>query len=356
MSSGPEPPMPPTADIPLPTRWADPKRPDPVDVPSAPAEIGLRLVPAVCCLCGVEDVDPVGVGEDFEYRTSRDTFLAVRCRRCGLIFLNPRPADGEAGRIYPDHYHAFDFKPEQFGFVYRVRRRLEARRVLAWCRRLPTDARILDVGCGDGFHLRLLRDYGRPGWVLEGVDSDERAVTAARKAGLTVHHGQVEGLDLPPASYHLVPMIMTVEHLADPVGVLRAVRRLLVPGGRVVIVTDNSATPDFRLFGGRHWGGYHFPRHLHLFNRRTLAMLAGAAGLTVDRIVTPFSPVNWVYSVRNWLDDWGAPCWLVNRFSLKSAPALAAFSLLDLPLAMIGRGAILRATFRRPANDEGTPT
>jgi hypothetical protein len=65
-------------------------------------------------------------------------------------------------------------------------------------------------------------------------------------------------------------------------------------------------------------------------------------------VSTALSPVNWVYSVRNLLSDWGAPGWLVNRFSLKSAPALAAGTLFDLPLKLIGRGAILHATFRRP--------
>lgn len=323
---------------------------DPPPEAAAPPE-GLRLIPAVCCLCGVEDADPVGVGEDFEYRTSPDTFLAVRCRRCRLVYLNPRPADDEAGRIYPDHYHAFDFKPEEFGLVYGVRRRLEARRALGWCHSLPADARILDVGCGDGFHLRLLRDYGQPGWALEGVDTDERAVAAARRTGLTVHRGRVEELDLPAGCYHLVLMVMTVEHLADPVRVLRAVGRLLVPGGRVVIVTDNAGSPDFRLFGGRHWGGYHFPRHLVLFDKRTLAGLAEAVGLTAESVRSTFSPVNWTYSVRNWLDDWGWPRWLVNRFSLRSAPVLALFTLLDLPLAVLGRGAILRATFRKPGGD-----
>ena len=315
--------------------------------PPEPAA-GLRLVPAVCCLCGVEDAEPAGVGEDFEYRTSPDTFLAVRCRRCGLVYLNPRPADAEADRVYPDHYHAFDFKPEGFGLVYRVRRRLEARRALRWCRGLPAAARILDVGCGDGFHLKLLRDHGRRGWALEGVDTDRRAVAAARAAGLAVHHGKVEELDLPNGAYHLVLMVMTVEHLANPVAVLRAVKRLLASGGRVVVVTDNVGSPDFAVFGGRHWGGYHFPRHLNLFTRATLAKLAAAAGLTAESVVTTFSPVNWVYSVRNWLDDWGTPRWLVNRFSLRSAAALAAFTLLDVPLAAAGHGAILRATFRNP--------
>lgn len=310
----------------------------------------LRLVAAACAVCGVDDAEPVGVGADFEYRTCPDEFLAVRCRRCRLVYLNPRPADDEAGRVYPDDYHAFDFDPAGYGLAYRVRRQLEARRLRRWCRGLPADARILDVGCGDGFHLRLLRDVGRPGWVVRGVDTDARGVAAAARHGLVVHRGRVEELDLPAASFHLVLLVMTVEHLSDPAGVLRAVRRLLAPGGRVVVVTDNVGSPDFALARGRHWGGYHFPRHLYLFDRRTLAALAGAAGLAVERIGTAVSPVNWVYSVRNWVDDWGGPRWLVRWLSLRSPVPLALGTLLDLPLAMLGRGAILEATFVR----EGT--
>ncbi len=320
-----------------------------------PGESGLtnalRLEPVVCCLCRVEDADPVAVGADFEYRTVPDEFLAVRCRRCRLVYLNPRPAPDEAARIYPDHYHAFQFRAARFGFVYRVRRRLEARRLLRWCRGLPADARILDVGCGDGFHLGLLREFGKPTWRLEGVDADPRAVEPARAGGLTVHLGAVEALPLPVGSYHLVLLVMTVEHLPDPLGTLRAVGELLAPGGRVVVVTDNVGSPDFALFGGRHWGGYHFPRHTYLFDRTTLARLGETAGLAVERVTTAVSPVNWVYSLRNWLDDWGGPRWLVNRLSLRSALALGAFTLFDLPLAALGRGAILHGLFRKPTGE-----
>jgi SAM-dependent methyltransferase len=311
----------------------------------------LRLEPAVCCLCWVEDADPVAVGADFEYRTSPDEFLAVRCRRCQLVYLTPRPAPEEAVRTYPDNYHAFQFRPAEYGFVYRVRRRLEARRLLRWCRGLPADARILDVGCGDGFHLGLLREFGKPGWRLEGADADGRAVEPARAAGLTVHLGEVEALPLPAGAYHLILLVMTVEHLPDPLGTFRAVARLLAPGGRAVVVTDNVGSPDFTIFGGRHWGGYHFPRHTYLFNRATLARLGEAAGLAVERVATAVSPVNWVYSFRNWLDDWGGPRWMVNHLSLRSTLALGAFTVFDMLLAALGRGAILHGLFRKPIGE-----
>ena len=311
------------------------------------SECPIDTVSADCALCGPGPAEAVAHGRDFEYHTGPNTFTAKRCGKCRLVFLDPRPADSEMGRIYPDDYHAFQFDAEEFGFVHRVRRRVEGLRVMSWCRGLPPNAKILDVGCGDGFHLGLIRDFGRPGWKAEGIDLDARAVEAASRAGHVVRQGRVEELPLAPASYDLALMIMTVEHLADPVGVVAAVAKLLKPGGRLVVVTDNAASPDFELFGRRHWGGYHFPRHFQLFTKGTLAELGRRAGLTTQNIMTDYSPVNWVYSLRNRLVDRGASAKWVERFSLKSAPALAAFTILDIPFAATGSGAILRGTFRR---------
>jgi len=325
------------------SRIGETVRDDPV------ATASLNLAPVPCCICETDDAEPVGVGEDFEYQTSPDTFLAMRCRSCGLVYLSPRPAVADLDRIYPEHYHAFQFTAEHYGFVYQVRRRLEARRVLSWCRHLDDDARIIDVGCGDGFHLGLLREFGRPTWQLEGVDNSRRAVDTATRSGLRVHQGSVESLDLPPASYDMALLIQTIEHVGDPPAVLAAVRRLLKPGGRVVIVTDNTDSLDFKLFKGRHWGGYHFPRHWNLFNARTLGALARKVDLEVESLTTAMSPVNWVYSIRNTLVDLGFPLWLSNRFSLESPVSLAVFTGFDLLHQLAGRGALLRAILRRPA-------
>jgi SAM-dependent methyltransferase len=326
---------------------------DPEPEPSEVAH--LRLEPVLCCICGHEDAAPIGVGEDFEYRTSNDTYLAVCCRECGLVYLRLRPAASELPRIYPPTYHAFDFSPERFGLPFLVRRRLEARRLLRWCRGLGADARILDVGCGDGFHLALSRDYGMPGWRLEGVDASPRAVAAARARGLTVHEGTIQEVELPKADYDLILLIATVEHVEDPPGLLRSVQALLRPGGRVVIVTDNTDSPSFRLLGKRYWGGYHFPRHWNLFNGHTIRCLAEAADLDVVQVTTSVTPVNWMYTLHNALVDWHAPNWLINRFTLRSPVALAVFTMLDLGYQVRGRGGLIEAILRRPWQTQSHP-
>lgn len=314
--------------------------------------VGLNLEPALCPICTVDDVTPVAVGEDFEYRTSNDTFMMVNCRRCGLLYLSMRPTAGELNRIYPDHYHAFRFEEADFGLAYKVRRWLETKRLKRWTRGLKPNARILDVGCGDGFHLRLLRDLGNAGWSLEGIDADPRAVEAASKHQLTVHQGTIEEVKLT-GGYDLIITIMTIEHVPNPVAFLARLKELLAPGGRLVIVTDNAGSPDAWWFQGRHWGGYHFPRHFHLFSRKTLAKAGDAAGLKAERITTSVSPVNWVYSFRNWFDDWGMPRWLVNRFSLSSVVSMGTFTITDLVLSYIRLGGNLQATFRKPTTEGG---
>lgn len=299
-------------------------------------------------MCDVFDATPISVGEDFEYHSCSDSFVAMSCNRCGLVFLSPCPTAQDLDTIYPSTYHAYDFTPEKFGFVHGVRRKLEARRLLQVCGFLGDSASILDVGCGDGFHLRLLREFGRPSWTLQGVDASSRAVARAREQGLAVDQGHLEDVPLPVSSFDLILLIATLEHVQSPPNVLLRARQLLRPGGRIVIVTDNIETLDFKIWKKRHWGGYHFPRHFNLFSLPCLSKLARQCGLTVHQGETIVSPVNWVYSIRNWLSDMGAPRMLVEQFSLKAPLPLAVFTLWDQLFSASGHGALLRVTLTGP--------
>lgn len=307
----------------------------------------VHLIRSKCPLCQRDDGTPQAIGEDFEYRSVPDSFVVLECNRCDILYLNPQPAESEFGRIYPANYHAYEFSEENFGLVHRIRRRLEAGRLLKWCEGLPEAARILDIGCGDGFHLKLLRDFGRPNWDLQGVDKDAKAVERGFEDGIKIFGGAIE--DYPTEQrFDLALMIMTIEHLHAPLKTLRATLQLLKPGGKLIVVSDNTGSPDFKIAGSRYWGGYHFPRHFQLFNAASLRKLAIAAGFQCEQVRTGLSPVNWVYSIRNCIDDLGAPQWLVRRFTLQSPISLAVFTLVDLPLSLLGKGAILQAVFSKP--------
>lgn len=302
-----------------------------------------------CCVCGTNRwSEPVATGEDFEYECSPDSFVAQRCSNCGLVYLDPRPAMSELGTIYGPDYHAYDFSEEKFGIAYRVRSWLESRRLKRWCGDLPAGSRIVDIGAGDGFHLKLLEKIGRGRWTLEGVDPDDNAVSAARRKGLTMHQGLIQELNLPESSYDFATMIMTIEHVDAPEVMLHEIAKLLKPGGCVGIITDNTGSPDYAIAKRRHWGGYHFPRHWNLFNRNSISRLAEKAGLEVVRIRTLVSPVNWTYTVHNWLKDRGAPAWLYGQFGLDKPIPLAAFTAMDTILALVGKGAIMGVTLRKP--------
>jgi len=310
----------------------------------------LAMARAQCCICETGDAPVVGRGRDFEYNPDSEEFSARRCPTCGLVYLDPRPAITEFEKIYPANYHAFDFSEEKFGFVYKIRSKLEAQRFLECCKGLSDGAFIVDVGCGDGFHLNLLRQYGNKSWTLEGIDLDKRAIEMAEKRGFVVHQGTVESIDLPSNRYDLAFMIQTIEHVEKPVEVLRGIRRILKPGGRLVIVTDNTGSVDFGLFKKRYWGGYHFPRHWNLFNRNSMRKLAEKTNFDVVRLRTIVSPVNWVYTVHNWLVGKNAPNWLINQFSLSSTLSLGFFTIVDFVLQKFGRGALLQTMLRKPAD------
>lgn len=92
--------------------------------------------------------------------------------------------------------------------------------------------RILDVGCGTGTNLALLRDFG----AVEGVDSELAAVEFCHRQGESaVRHAPGSRLPYPTAQFDLVTLLDVIEHVPDDFSLLDEARRVLVPGGRVLV-------------------------------------------------------------------------------------------------------------------------
>lgn len=156
--------------------------------------------------------------------------------------------------------------------------------VLRYCAGART---VLDVGCTAGSLGRQLAEQGA---MVDGIENDETAARQARRWYRRVLVGDVESmrLDLEQGSYAAVVCADIIEHLRDPCALLRRLRPLLTPDGRLVVSTPNIANWSMRLLhlAGR-WDykdrGIMDRTHLRFFTRRTLAALLAEAGY---RIIT----------------------------------------------------------------------
>jgi 2-polyprenyl-3-methyl-5-hydroxy-6-metoxy-1,4-benzoquinol methylase len=134
--------------------------------------------------------------------------------------------------------------------------------------------RLLDVGCGSGDWLALMMGLG---WRGVGLDFDENAVKVGRTRGLDVTCGALEQQNYADNSFDAVALSHVIEHVPDPVQTLAECRRILKPGGKLVVVTPNTSSLSHRMFK-QDWRGLEPPRHLHIFSNRSLPSLLARAG------------------------------------------------------------------------------
>jgi len=143
--------------------------------------------------------------------------------------------------------------------------------------------KLLDLGCGNGRYLALMRDAG---WDVTGVEPDPVAAkTAQEEFGIPVTVGTLQDAGLPAGSFDAITLSHVIEHVYDPIALLSECRRLLKPEGKAVIVTPNIKSLGHRKFGIS-WRGLEAPRHLFIFSLTTLRVCCEMAGLHVQSIRT----------------------------------------------------------------------
>lgn len=133
---------------------------------------------------------------------------------------------------------------------------------------------LLDVGCGNGQTLAWMADLG---WQVQGLDTDPIAVGVASSKGLQVMQGTLQERQFAAGSFDVIFMSHVIEHVHDPLSLMHECRRVLKPGGRLIVITPNIRSWGHRLYK-RHWRGLEPPRHLQIFARPTLLRLSGLAG------------------------------------------------------------------------------
>lgn len=295
----------------------------------------LSLVETRCVLCGSHEAELAASGYDFEYSTALNHFRFVRCRSCSHLYLNPRPASSDLGVIYPSNYYAF--AETQNRIVARIQRLWETNKVRVYRQAVgPGPRRILEVGCGNGRFLALLRKHGHPEWSLVGIDLDKNAVRQCVARGFDAHVTRIEDFKAEDESFDGVIMLQLIEHVEDPAEICEQVFALLRPGGCFIIETPNLAGLDYHIFKGTHWGHYHFPRHWNLFSTSALHRLLEERGFKIRHTDSLISTSAWIVSLHNYFLDKGFPGWFVRFFSYQNPLLLSIFVALDWVRARLG--------------------
>jgi len=245
-----------------------------------------------CGLCGSAQTS---------VRLRQPPWVLWECPRCGVWFSrlenNPQPtfrpsADPEFRELTWSRKPYID-SLEEFVAYYEP--------LLAKLEEYAPPGRLLDVGCGPGFALEAAR---RRGWTVVGVEPAPFAASyAAEKLGFEIVPSTLGEAALPEESFDAVLLIHSIEHVADPVRTITAVKSVLRPEGVVFVETPNSQCEASRFFGDD-WPYLNPSEHTFLFDPATISLLFRRAGLRVlelhapVRRSNPHGAVLWAWAER----------------------------------------------------------
>ncbi len=238
-----------------------------------------------CNLCGSWDTQllypstlvDVASG-DMDFRCTSATFGShpdiVRCRVCGLVYVNPRWRTEVINNLYlttedPVYIEERDGRVKTFESHLN---RLEA--YLSTPKQV--DKRHLDTGCHVGVMVELAQKRGWESW---GIEPSSWAVEQAQSRGLKVLLGTLGTTDLPDNYFGLVTMFDVLEHFTDPIAELKHAHRILKSEGIIAIHTMNIDSPFARLMG-KNWP-WLMEMHLYFFSPHTLMKMLDESGFEV---------------------------------------------------------------------------
>lgn len=236
-----------------------------------------RRVP--CVACGARRTRPAFPKQGYRYET---------CLCCGTLFLNPRPTPAALGEFYETGTSSKVWSTEFYPATAASRKRhIMAPRVAFLKERLGgVRGPVVDVGCGYGLFLEAVR-ADLPGRRALGVEPSPDLAAAASAKGLEVVTGYLsDALPRLRGTAAAVTLFEVLEHLPDPVTLLKECRAALRPGGLFWATALGCDGFDVAVLGARHKNVYP-PCHINILSLEGFRRLAERAGFRTCELTTP---------------------------------------------------------------------
>jgi SAM-dependent methyltransferase len=248
-------------------------------------------VAPVCCVCGALQ-RPLFAIEGFWY---------CRCPRCGLTSSDPVPDSQTIEAHYAAKFQSGNYKLSR---DYAPQLMTRYKQFVDFAGRLvdfKSAPRVLDVGCFTGDMLCLMQQAGAD---VYGLELQREAVEiAAEKLPGRIFAADVHSNDFTQLDFDLVTMTGVIEHVTEPVKLLRRCADLLKPGGAIMLETPDSGSLLCRLMG-RRWPPYSAVEHIHLFSSRSLRKALEEVGFSNVTTWPHWKPLPISYVYEN-LENFG---------------------------------------------------
>jgi 2-polyprenyl-3-methyl-5-hydroxy-6-metoxy-1,4-benzoquinol methylase len=271
-----------------------------------------------CLFCGSDrSRDDALCARDEFFRSDRGTFTILRCASCGSLWLKNQPVGQRLLNAYANYYtHGTDGEVGDTvsglrGWIRASYFRSRLTHPVGLLDRLvagtialaaydtsgldkglrfvpPPPAKILDYGCGNGKFLMRLQTLG---YELHGAEYDPHLLGKLASAGIAIHHVATLKAKQWNRAFDHITLSHVLEHVPDPLALLRRLFGWLKPGGGLYLELPNADATGLDIFG-RYWRGLEAPRHFSLPNRAALVTALERAGFEmqlqyIDRAARP---------------------------------------------------------------------
>ena len=272
---------------------------------------GLEAVPN-CPYCGATDRALAHEAvEDWAFACAPGQWNYWTCAQCQSLYLDPRPTPATIGLAYARYYThtgatgggvlaAFRRRLRNEYWSHNLQTSIQPRFGLpqglgwavAWLRPYIAEpfglqqwvhsrkGLLIDVGCGNGDKLKLAAQLG---WKTLGIEMDAAAVQAVQAQGLDVVQGGYEQLERYTGQADCVVCSHVIEHVHQPVHLLRLLLAALKPEG-VLLLSAPNASSHLRGYYGENWRGLEAPRHLAIPDAAWLAGWMRAQGFECTQV------------------------------------------------------------------------
>lgn len=230
-----------------------------------------------CNLCNGNDYSILPAGKIRS--NSHKQVKVVVCKRCGLIYLNPRWTCDTYDQFYKDEYRkSVGSKSDTCTQWSRYQKaKLRGSRWLSFCQNfVSTGAKVLDIGCSNGAMLQVFKYAG---YDVTGVEPGLAESQFGREIlNLNIFTGTLKEAEFEYETFDLILIIASIDHLQDPLATLKQLLKLCKPGGYLFIDTYDS----LQLFRGNRF----FPKmdHCYYYTAATIHSLVSRAGWEVVKL------------------------------------------------------------------------